>query len=246
LDELKLQEVKGIVFDCIGTLVKVRVNHDPQLKALYRRLAKAGLKKPYPSFLQAYKKPYQKFFKIRVEELKEISNNFWVAEAVRLLGFPLEAESKPVMEAVEAYFKPYVRSARPASCLPTLLAKLKSRFKLGVVTNFTYAPAMRFMLEKIGVTPYLDVLVISHEVGWRKPHPKIFLTALKGLELNAEETLFIGDDPREDIAGAKGVGMKVALVLRPGDSDKGLIKIGEVKPDYVLESICSLESFNEF
>ena len=239
---MELQTVRGIVFDCIGTLVKVRVNHEPQLKALYRRLAKAGLKKSYPEFLQAYWQAYQKFLKIRVGELREISNNFWVAEALRILGSPLDAESKPVVEAVEAYFKPYVRSARPAPCVPRLLEKLKSRFKLGVVTNFTYAPAMRFMLRRLKIEPHLDALVISHEVGWRKPHPKIFLTALEALDVKAEEALFVGDDPREDIGGAKGVGMKAALVLKPGDSDKGMVKVGEAKPDYVVESVCSLES----
>ena len=63
-------------------------------------------------------------------------------------------------------------------------------------------------LEKFGIKEYLDCRLYSCDVGWEKPAPQIFHSALECMGLTPEETAFVGDFLRYDIKGAHEVGMK--------------------------------------
>ncbi|MEU2234725.1 HAD-IA family hydrolase [Streptomyces vietnamensis] len=56
----------------------------------------------------------------------------------------------------------------------------------------------------------LDPIVISGEVGLRKPHAPIYELILDRLELTAERTVFV-DDAEPDVLGARAVGMRALL-----------------------------------
>ncbi len=72
----------------------------------------------------------------------------------------------------------------------------------------------------MGIGELLEVMVISDEVGMKKPDPRIFRMALERLEVGAEEAVFVGDNLELDIAGARGVGMR-AVWLNP-DGKEGV------------------------
>jgi putative hydrolase of the HAD superfamily len=63
-----------------------------------------------------------------------------------------------------------------------------------------------------GCLPLFDPLIISEEVGLRKPDPRAFELAIAGWEMSAGDVLFVGDDPVADIAGATAVGMRALRV----------------------------------
>ena len=52
---------------------------------------------------------------------------------------------------------------------------------------------------------YFDALVLSHQVGLRKPRPEMFAHALQLARCRAEECLLIDDLPA-NVAGAKACG----------------------------------------
>jgi putative hydrolase of the HAD superfamily len=91
-----------------------------------------------------------------------------------------------------------------------LLARLSSRYRLGVVSNF-YGN-LEAVCREAGLGRYLSAAVDSAEVGCRKPEPAIFHAALERLSAGAAETIFVGDSPARDMAGARGVGMRHVLV----------------------------------
>lgn len=91
-----------------------------------------------------------------------------------------------------------------------LLEELAGRYRLAVVSNFDYAPTARRILERAGVADLFAAVVVSDEVGWRKPCPIIFETALARLEVAPAEALFVGDRADIDVLGAQRVGMAVA------------------------------------
>jgi putative hydrolase of the HAD superfamily len=68
---------------------------------------------------------------------------------------------------------------------------------------------------------WVDSLVISSEVGYRKPHPSFFRAVSAHLGLPAERVLSVGDDPENDVRGAIRAGMSGLWldrgVNRPGD-----------------------------
>ena len=72
---------------------------------------------------------------------------------------------------------------------------------------------MRRTLEELGVAERVDRIVLSGEVGVRKPAPGIFEQALAQLGLDPLEAVFVGDRLVEDIAGAAAVGMSTVQAL---------------------------------
>ena len=96
-----------------------------------------------------------------------------------------------------------------------LLKALRERYRLAVVSNFDYSPTCLTILEREGIAHLFETIVISDEVGWRKPKPVIFETALDRMKaLRPAEALFVGDRADIDVIGARGVGMPTAWINR--------------------------------
>lgn len=94
-----------------------------------------------------------------------------------------------------------------------VLNQLRRRYKLGLVTNGTPG-VQRFKADRAGLTPFFDTVVVSGDVGSRKPDAKVFLSALERLGAEPSEAIMIGDRPGTDIEGASRLGMRAILVAR--------------------------------
>ena len=88
---------------------------------------------------------------------------------------------------------------------PTLEA-LRLRYKLGLVTNGP-SRTQRPKIEQFRLAEYLDLLIVSEEVGVAKPEPAIFQVALERLGVQPNQTLFVGDSPEFDMRGAAAAGI---------------------------------------
>jgi putative hydrolase of the HAD superfamily len=97
-----------------------------------------------------------------------------------------------------------------------LLVRLGARYRLGLVTNGTSA-TQRGKLASLEIEELFDPVIVSEEVGFRKPDARIFHAAIANWNLPIEEVLFIGDDPISDIEGARVAGMQAVRVGGDGD-----------------------------
>jgi 2-haloacid dehalogenase len=97
-----------------------------------------------------------------------------------------------------------------------VLAKLRTRFRLGVVTN-GIDRVQHSRLRAARLQPFFEVVVTSEGCGYAKPDPRILETALDALEVHAREAVYVGDDVAVDGAAAKAAGMPFVWVDR-GDS----------------------------
>lgn len=70
-------------------------------------------------------------------------------------------------------------------------------------------PPLRTLLEA-------DALVISSEIGCRKPHPEFYRVACERLGLAPARVLCVGDDPENDVAGPRRAGLRAVLIDRHG------------------------------
>lgn len=89
----------------------------------------------------------------------------------------------------------------------TLQTLHRTGMRLGIITNGRTAFQMQ-NLRAIGIEPYVQTILISEEEGVSKPSSIIFERALKKLEVNASEAVYVGDHPVNDIQGARKAGMK--------------------------------------
>jgi putative hydrolase of the HAD superfamily len=89
----------------------------------------------------------------------------------------------------------------------TLLASLESRgLRLGVVTNGRTAIQQR-KIDALGIRRFLKCTIVSEAAGFKKPDLRIFELALRTLDLQPDECLFVGDHPVNDILGSRDAGL---------------------------------------
>ncbi|AIQ64342.1 hydrolase [Paenibacillus stellifer] len=118
-------------------------------------------------------------------------------------------------------------------CLEYLAA---SGYVLGLVTNGK-SDIQRGKIEMLNLGDYFKTIVISGEAGISKPDEAIYRLALERLGFGAEETLFIGDHPVNDIWGAGRTGMQGIWLRRNHPWDD---KLG-VRPWRTIDELCELK-----
>jgi putative hydrolase of the HAD superfamily len=93
----------------------------------------------------------------------------------------------------------------------SVLGCLRERgLAVGVASNFD--GRLRSVLAGMSPLRSLWRLVISSEVGWRKPAPQFFSNLIKVTGLNPDQILVAGDDPINDVEGAKQAGLWTVLL----------------------------------
>ena len=226
---------KAIIFDFIGTLTNVKnYSLEASKTKLYRAIVQAGFNVSAESFLEAYNQAHEKYRVVRYQELVEVTNAVWISEALNSLGFKTNPENTRIKKAVNAFFEDYLNSLELRTCVKKLLEAIFMKYKLGLVSNFTYAPVIHAGTRKLGINRFFNAVLVSEEVGWRKPHTKIFEEDLRRLGVTAEETVYVGDSPLEDIKGAKAAGMKTVFVPSQFYSMKDLYE-SQQKPDIIMK-----------
>ena len=99
--------------------------------------------------------------------------------------------------------------------VPGVLARLRDGgARLAVVSNWDVS--LHDVLERTGLRPLVDAVVISAELGVAKPDPAIFRAALERLGATADGALHVGDSLEDDVAGARAAGLEAVLVARNG------------------------------
>ncbi|MEM3641581.1 MAG: HAD family hydrolase [Candidatus Bathyarchaeia archaeon] len=204
--------IKAVMFDFIGTLVNVKgYSLEISKMKLYNSIVDASFKVSKEDFLAAYSQAHEKYRVIRYQKLIEVTNAIWISEALNSLGFKTNPEDTRIKTAVNIFFEDYLKSFRLRKCAKQTLETLAENYKLGLISNFTYAPVIYAGLRRVGISNFFDVILVSDAFGWRKPHARIFEEALKRLGIRAEEALYVGDSPEEDIKGAKQLGIKTVF-----------------------------------
>lgn len=109
-----------------------------------------------------------------------------------------------------------------------MLRRLHGRTVVGIVTN-NEVREQREKLAYLGAERWVDLLVVSEEVGASKPDPQIFATALARAGASAEETVMIGDSWQNDVLGARNVGIGAVWFNRFGAEPPSAIEVPEVR-----------------
>lgn len=113
-----------------------------------------------------------------------------------------------------------------------LLSQLKKQgLLLGIITN-GYGQFQLDTIRALNIEEYLDVIIISEWEGFKKPDPEIFERALKKLGVNATESVFVGDHPKNDIEAAKNIGM---ITIWKRD-----LTIKMVQADYIIDNLLEI------
>ena len=92
------------------------------------------------------------------------------------------------------------------------VAILAQSYRLGIVSNYPHGPVVGQTLERFGMRRHFEVIVVSSDTGWMKPHALCYAPALAALPAPPGRTLMVGDDLRNDVKGAKALGLHTAWI----------------------------------
>jgi len=237
---------KAVVFDYIGTLVTCKgYSMESSRENLCKAILHEGFDVAKDKFLQAYLVAHEKYRIVRYEQLREVTNAVWVAEALRSLGFKVTKDDDRVKAALNVFFKIYIDTFKVRTGAKKLIEQAMRQCRVGLISNFTHAPVIYSSLRKLQLDNCFNTIVISEENGWRKPSIHIFQEALNKLQVQPEEVVYIGDSPLEDIKGAKEAGLKTVFVESQFYTVKDLLD-SKQKPNYIAKELKSIsKSFSE-
>jgi HAD superfamily hydrolase (TIGR01509 family) len=114
-----------------------------------------------------------------------------------------------------------------------VLARLAGRHALGLVTSGDRQRVLR-QLREFSLSELFAARVCGGDTRQRKPHPAPLRLALRNMDLNAAQCVYVGDSP-EDLQMARSAGIGAAIaVLGPFPTEK---RLRAARPDLLLESI---------
>jgi HAD superfamily hydrolase (TIGR01549 family) len=211
------REVKGVFFDLYGTLLilgDMKRAWSDWIEVLY-----AALCSPENVTRETFDSCCHQFFS-REEPVPESEDGLTVFERridrlAASLGFNIELPllKETATRAVNAW-QSYVQLDPEA---PSVLSALSETRTLALISNFDHPPHAHRTLRETGLASFFKTVVVSGEVGIKKPDAGIFRIALERTGLQAEEVVYVGDT-QEDVDGAKAAGIRPILIARPEDA----------------------------
>ena len=184
------------------------------LRALHQYLEPHGLRVALEEFSKTFKHVFDDA-SYRSDLYKtEVPMEEIIAKVLRksgLKGVGADLQSSAVIE----FFKPEIDFWKVyPDTVQTLTHLEREGYLMGVVSNTKSDWAVRAIVERRELGRFFKAIVTSAALKIRKPRPEIFTQALNALDVNPQDSVFVGDSMQADVAGAKHVGMRSIHVLR--------------------------------
>ncbi|HEX3331931.1 MAG TPA: HAD family hydrolase [Gaiellales bacterium] len=134
-----------------------------------------------------------------------------VTGALREAG--IDAAPEAVRRGIEAEYRTWAPARHVHPDTPALLDGVRALGLRSAVAANTFDPPdlVRAELADQDIAGRVDAVVLSCEVGVRKPDPRFFAAVGAALRADPGETMFVGDSVRDDVAGAAAAGMRSCL-----------------------------------
>lgn len=212
-----LLKIKGVFFDFFGTLV---VPKDMNLKwsvwyySVYPLYEKNGISVPHDIFAGICETFWDNIYADHDRSLTPFEKR--LISQLEFYGIEMSVQQARdlAFEISDAWFGEHYLDSEALR----LLSYIKKKRKTALVTNFDHPPFIKIMLDRYNIRSLFDSVVISGEVGIRKPNPDIFNTALSETGLSCEEVIYVGDSI-VDFRAAILAGIIPVIIRRDGQHD---------------------------
>lgn len=222
-------EFKGVLIDLGDTLIHVDEEGNRRYReAILTTLSKHG----YMSRLSDVDSTLDRLYMRSTNgEIKSL-HDFWIL-FLNELKMPEEDGLVDDLEKVRrnwsgAMFKLY-------EGVILTLSILRKRYILALVSNCSIGT--RDIISALSLEKFFDHMILSYEVGARKPDSRIYFQALQAMDLEARECIFVADEI-SDLEGAKAVGLSTFLV-RQGSNTFSEAN-SDFKPDFQCDHVSEI------
>jgi putative hydrolase of the HAD superfamily len=210
--------VKGIVFDINGTLIDI--NTDEGNEQIYRSISHF-LK--YHGMMVSRNEVREGYYQIMKEQRRAGGETYpefdavavwreYIATRMDRHGVTMPKNKLAVLPLflAELYRGISLNRLELYPEVREVLEELRPRYQLAALSDAQSAWALPEM-RMVGIDSYFAPIVVSGDLGYRKPDPRIFALTLRRMRLRPEEVVFVGNDMYRDINGARQAGMRTVF-----------------------------------
>jgi len=246
--KIDLSQIKAIGFDLFNTLITAQPEGVSEAVArLLNSLQRQGFALEEEKFKKAYRESAVRIIKETRKHGRETHNRFWVSAALQLLGYDVGPEDPRIAASIDAYFSAFMEYCHVIPGTFEMLNRLNGSYRLALLSNFTHPPAAEQLINGLGLTPFFDFILISGDLGYRKPHPFVFQRLAEGFGLPNHDILYVGDDPEPDINGSVRAGLQAVWFTYTRDHHiptvPGVAPSGPEQPEFQVPRVSTWENF---
>ncbi len=219
-----MKKYSTVFFDLFDTLVMFEPSLLPEItvngktwnttaQGVFNELGSSFGDMEFSDFCISFLESHKEIMKMRKKNLREYPNSKRFEILLERTG--MKKDENLINNLVSSHMESLCTAVIYPESHTDILSYLRDgEYRLCVVSNFDHAPTALKLLEKFGISEFFEQVVVSEEVGWRKPHPEIFKAALDRMNEEPSNTVFVGDNPEADIAGSAECGMDSVWVKR--------------------------------
>jgi putative hydrolase of the HAD superfamily len=241
--------VKGVIFDYGGVIENLHPSEAMFQKGVHflqAILEREGIEVSEERLSRSLKggqAAYEEWYE--ANNLVELPNErMWTNFFLRTLCSDPAVEKKveSMSEELSSIYEFYLFRRRPAQSLRRVLKTLYfTGYTIALVSNTISRTLIPERLKKFDVDGFFSSVVLSVDIGVRKPRREIFEAALERAGLRAQECMHIGDTVSRDVEGAKNAGIALAVLIHSGLTglkDRGFS--GKARPDETIDSLTDI------
>lgn len=215
-----MKRFKCIMFDCMETIVDMTQLPEKSDYALWAFQGSRceGHFKNFEEFYAYYKRADEHILS-NIPQYREYDFEDIYVDIMKEKHFGEKESRELVEDLLENFWTSYRDKCYVKKEIKETISYLNREYVLGVVSNFKVKGGIEELLRYTGVRKYFSFVINSAEEGWRKPHPRIYASALTKAKFSSEDTLFIGDDFVNDYEGPRSSGI-ASILFNKGKSVK--------------------------
>ncbi|AMV37494.1 HAD-IA family hydrolase [Planctomyces sp. SH-PL62] len=224
-NQLKWERIQGIVLDAVGTLIEPT----PSVAVAYTQAAarqgvRLDVEEVRGRFKAAFRSDLVEGEAGFLSTDEQVERRRW-REIVALVLPEVPDPVRAFDELWDHFGRPESWRAFPDAA-PAVEAIREAGMKVCIGSNFD-SRLHKVVAGLPELADAVEVIVVSSEVGYRKPHAAFFEAVCGRLGLPADRVLSVGDDLENDIQGAHRAGLAALFLSRDGDSG-GLPSVAEL------------------
>jgi HAD superfamily hydrolase (TIGR01662 family) len=237
------QNIKVTLFDLGGTLIYFDGERPDIIaesdRAMQDWLEKAGYRLP-PDFGGRFTGRVGAFLAGRDPDFIEITSAYFLKTLLAEAGYP-SAPDTIIHAALKVKFTITQQHwMLEDDAFSTLESLRKHGLRLGMVSNAGDAQDVETLIDQNHLRPYFEQVLISAQVGVRKPNPAIFQLALDYFKVSSENVVMVGDTLGADVLGAQNAGIASIWISRRAERSDNRAHEDTIQPNAVITSLSEL------
>ncbi|MCR2823443.1 YjjG family noncanonical pyrimidine nucleotidase [Lederbergia panacisoli] len=228
-------DYKAIIFDLDNTLLNYSLS---ELKSMQKTVEEHGLIHrelfTWDEFWNVYTTINTNYWNDRVKSNYSIYQVLEYSFNDTFKNLNLDSSESKLL--ADFYWNTFCEACDFEEYAQELLSHLHGKYRLAIISN-GIGEAQRRRLSAGGIDHFFEELIISDEVGYWKPDKEIFNQALRRLDIQRTDALFVGDSLHDDYFGALNAGIDFCFYNRLGHTIEK-----DIRPKYMIENLNMLKA----